>query len=180
LEFGYRSAFRGIPITLLKEVDYTQYAPTFPATIRQTSRWFSGEMNLYSYYRNEKKHSNDRNLKGGFFEWLVLKRYYTTLKWAFGAPLIYLAFLVLIIRYPLTILLAFLSVFFYVYLPFRMICNFTSWVKHIGDRKNLFALLLSGCIRPLLNSCGPFHYFLTTPINKIRRKPGTFVRTPKN
>ncbi|HYT36601.1 MAG TPA: glycosyltransferase family 2 protein [Ktedonobacteraceae bacterium] len=180
LEFGYRSAFRGIPITLLKEVDYTQYAPTFPATIRQTSRWFSGEMNLYRYYTHEKKHSNDRNLKGGFFEWLVLKRYYTTLKWAFGAPLIYLAFLVLIIRYPLTILLAFLSVFFYVYLPFRMICNFTSWDKHIGDRKNLFALLLSGCIRPLLNSCGPFHYFLTTPINKIRKKPIMFVRTPKN
>src|SRR5947209_8252672 len=84
------------------------------------------------------------------------------------------------LRYPLTILLAVLSVFLYVYLPFRMIGNFTSWAKHIGDRKNLFALLLSGSIQPLLNSCGPFHYFLTAPINKIRRKPDTFVRTPKN
>jgi len=180
LEFGYRSVFRNIPITLLKEVDYTQYAPTFPATIRQTSRWFSGEMGLYRYYRNEKQRKNKGELKNRLFGLLVLKRYYTTLKWAFGAPLIYLAFLVLIIRYPLTILLAFLSLFLYVYLPFRMICNFTSWAKHIGDRKNFLALPLSGCIRPLLNSCGPFHYFLTSPINKIRRKPGTFVRTPKN
>src|SRR5205823_366564 len=120
LEFGYRTAFSEIPITLLKEVDYTQYAPTFPATIRQTSRWFSGEINLYRYYLNEKKRSKDRNLKGKFFEWLVLKRYFTTLKWALGAPLAYLAFLVLILRYPLTILLAVLSIFLYVYLPFRM------------------------------------------------------------
>ncbi len=180
LEFGYRSAFRRIPITLLKEVDYTQYAPTFPATIRQTSRWFSGEMDLYRYYHNEKQGNNKGELKNRLFGLLVLKRYHTTLKWAFGAPLICLAFLVLIIRHPATIVLAFLSVFFYVHLPFRMICNFTSWGKYIGNRKNFLALLLSGCIRPLLNSCGPFHYFLTTPINRIRRKPGTFVRTPKN
>jgi hypothetical protein len=180
LEFGYRSAFRRIPITLLKEVDYTQYAPTFLATIRQTSRWFSGEMDLYRNYRNWKQGSNKGELKNQLFGLLVLKRYHTTLKWAFGAPLIYLAFLVLIIRHPLTIMLAFLSVFFYIHLPFRMICNFTSWDKYIEDRKNFLTLLLFGCIRPLLNSCGPFHYFLTTPINRIRRKPGTFVRTPKN
>ncbi len=180
LEFGYRSAFRSIPITLLKEVDYTQYAPTFPATIRQTSRWFSGEIDLYRYYRSEKQGNNKGELKNRLFGLLVLKRYYTTLKWAFGAPLIYLAFLVLIIRHPLTIALAFLSVFFYVHLPFRMMCNFTSWSKYIGDRNIYLVQLLFGCIRPLLNSCGPFHYFLTTSINRIRRRPGTFVRTPKN
>lgn len=180
LEFGYRSVFRKIPITLLKEVDYTQYAPTLLATIRQTSRWFSAEMDLYRYYRNEKKGSKKGELKNRLFRLLVLKRYQTTLKWAFGAPLIYLAFLVLILRYPLTILLAVLSVFLYVYVPFRMIGNFTSWTKDIGDRKNLFALFLSGCIRPLLNSFGPFHYFVTAPFNIILRKPRTFVRTPKN
>ncbi|MHB8597821.1 MAG: glycosyltransferase family 2 protein [Ktedonobacteraceae bacterium] len=180
LEFGYRSAFRSIPITLLKEVDYTQYAPTFPATIRQTSRWFSGEMNLYRYYRNEKQGYNEGERKSRLFGLLVFKRYYTTLKWAFGAPLIYLALVVLIIRHPLTIVLAFLSAFFYVLLPFRMICNFTSWDKYIGERKNFFMLLLVCCIQPLLNSCGPFHYFLTTPMNIIRRRPVTFVRTPKN
>jgi hypothetical protein len=180
LEFGYRSAFRRIPITLLKEVDYTQYAPSFPATIRQTSRWFSTEMDLHRYYRNEKQENNKRELKKRLFGLLVLKRYHTSLKWAFGAPLIYLAFLILIIRHPLTIVLAFLSFFFYVHLPFKMICNFTLWSEYIEDRKNFLMLLLFGCIRPLLNSCGPFHYFLTTPINKLRRTPATFVRTPKN
>lgn len=180
LEFGYRSAFRKIPITVLKEVDYTQYAPTFPATIRQTSRWFSGEMDLYCYYHNEKQGNNKGELKNRLLGLLVFKRYYTTLKWAFGAPLIYLVFLVLIIRHPFTIVLAFLSFIFYVHLPFRMICNFTSWGKYIGDRKTFLTLLLFACIRPLLNSCGPIHYFLTTPINRIQRKAGTFVRTPKN
>src|SRR6266849_5201736 len=180
LEFGYRSAFRGIPVTLLQEADYTQYAPTFPATIRQTSRWFSGEMNLYRYYMNEKKHSNEMKLKGRLFEWLVLKRYYTTLKWAFGAPLIYLAFLVLIIRHPINILLVFLSAFLYVYLPFKIIRSSTVWSHYTSNKKGFLALTLLGCVRPLLNSCGPFHYFLTTLINSIRGQSETFVRTPKN
>jgi len=180
LEFGYRSAFRRIPITLLKEVDYAQYAPTFLATIRQTSRWFSAEMELYHYYHNEKQGNNKGELKNRLFGLLVLKRYYTTLKWAFGAPLIYLAFLVLIFRHPANILLVFLSAFLYVYLPFEIIRKCTLWSNFTGDKKGPLALLLSGCIRPLLNSCGPFHYFLTALINKIRRKPGTFVRTPKN
>lgn len=180
LEFGYRSAFKEIPITLLQEADYTQYAPTFPATIRQTSRWFSGEINLYRYYRSEKKSTHEGKLRGRFFELLVLQRYYTTLKWAFGGPLIYLAFLVLVIRHPVNILLVFLSVFFYVYLPFKIIRNCTMWSNYTGKKEGFLGLFLLGCIRPLLNSCGPFHYFLTAPINRIRGQSGTFVRTPKN
>jgi cellulose synthase/poly-beta-1,6-N-acetylglucosamine synthase-like glycosyltransferase len=70
LEFGYRAAFKEIPIILLQPADYTQFAPSFPATIRQTSRWFHGEMSLHRYYANEKK------LRGRF-KWLVLKRYFT-------------------------------------------------------------------------------------------------------
>ena len=180
LEFGYRSAFKEISITLLQEADYTQYAPTFPATIRQTSRWFNGEMDLYRYYMTEKKRSNEKKLKGWFFELLVLKRYFTTLKWAFGAPLIYLAFLVLVISRPVNILIVFPSMFFYVYLPFKIICNCTLWSNYIGNKKGFLTLPLLGCIRPLLNSCGPFHYFLTTLINRIRGQSETFVRTPKN
>jgi cellulose synthase/poly-beta-1,6-N-acetylglucosamine synthase-like glycosyltransferase len=180
LEFGYRSAFREIPITLLQEADYTQFAPTFPATIRQTSRWFHGEMNLYRYYINEKKHSNEKKLRSLFFKWLILKRYCTTLKWAFGAPLINLSLLVLVIRHPVNIVLVFLSVLFYVYLPFKIIRNCTLWSTYTENKHGFLGLILPGCISPLLNSCGPFHYFLTTSINRIRGKTATFVRTPKN
>jgi cellulose synthase/poly-beta-1,6-N-acetylglucosamine synthase-like glycosyltransferase len=180
LEFGYRAAFREIPITLLQEADYTQYAPTFPATIRQTSRWFSGEMNLYRYYRQAKKQNNTGGPKSKFLGLLVLKRYYTTLKWAFGAPLIYFAFLVLIFRRHVNIVLVFPSAFFYVYLPFKLIRSSTLWSNYTGSKKGFLALLLLGSIRPLLNSCGPFHYFLTTLVNRIRGQSETFVRTPKN
>src|SRR5713226_9102262 len=109
LEFGYRAAFREIPITLLHEVDYTQYAPTFPAAIRQTSRWFHGEMDLYRYFSNEKNHNNKKKFRNRFLIWLVLKRYGTTLKWAFGAPLISFILLVLVIRNPINIAFVFLS-----------------------------------------------------------------------
>ncbi len=180
LEFGYRAAFREIPITLLHEIDYTQYAPTFPSAVRQASRWFHGEMNLYRYYAREKRRSNEKKLGGWFFKWLVLKRYGTTLKWAFGAPLISLILLVLVIRNPINIALVFLSALLYIYLPFKSIRNCTLWNDYTGKKQDLLALTLFGCVLPLLNTCGPFHYFLSVLSNRIRGRSATFVRTPKN
>ncbi len=180
LEFGYRAAFREIPITLLHEIDYTQYAPTFPAAIRQTSRWFHGEMDLYRYYASEKMRSNEKKLRGWLFKRLVLKRYLTTLKWAFGAPLISFILLVLVIRNPINIALVFLSALLYVYLPFKSIRNCTRWNDYTGKKQGLLALTLLGCVVPLLNTCGPFHFFVTALINRLRGRSATFVRTPKN
>ncbi len=180
LEFGYRAAFREIPITLLHEIDYTQYAPTFPAAVRQTSRWFHGEMDLYRYFSKEKDHSGEKKLRNRFLTWLVLKRYGTTLKWAFGAPLIGFILLVLVIRNPINIAFVFLSALLYVYLPFKSIRNCTRWNGYTGKKQGLLALTLLGCVVPLLNTCGPFHFFLTTFINRIRGRSATFVRTPKN
>jgi cellulose synthase/poly-beta-1,6-N-acetylglucosamine synthase-like glycosyltransferase len=179
LEFGYRAAFREIPITLLHEIDYTQYAPTFPSTVRQTSRWFHGEMNLYRYYAREKMRGN-KKLGSWFFKWLVLKRYGTTLKWAFGAPLIGLTLLVLVIRNPLNIALVCLSALLYIYLPFKSIHNSTLWDDYTGKKQDLLALTLLACVVPLLNTSGPFHYFLSVLSNRIRGRSATFVRTPKN
>src|SRR5260370_16122069 len=116
-----------MPFTLFREIDYTKYAPLFPAAIWQTSRWFHGEMDLYRYYASEKRRSNEKKLGGWFFKWLVLKRYLTTLKWAFGAPLIGLILLVLVIRNPINIAFVFLSALLYVYLPFKSIRNCTRW-----------------------------------------------------
>lgn len=180
LEFGYRYSFRGIPITVLQEADYAQFAPTFPATVLQTSRWFHGEMGLYRYYCNEKKRSNERMLRNWLFRWLVFKRYCTTLKWAFGTPLITLVFLILVIRYPANIMLVLLSAFLYVYLPFRSVRDCALWSDYTGDKQSLLALTLLGCVWSLLNSCGPFHFLLTALINRIRGRSATFVRTPKN
>ena len=180
LEFGYRAAFREIPITLLHEIDYTQYAPTFPSAIRQTSRWFHGEMDLYRYFSNEKNHNSENKFRNRFLIWLVLKRYGTTLKWAFGAPLISFILLVLVIRNPINIALVFLSALLYVYLPFKSIRNCTRWNDYTGKRQGLLALTLLGCVVPLLNTCGPFHFFVTALINRIRGRSATFVRTPKN
>ena len=180
LEFGYRAAFRGIPITLLHEIDYTQYAPTFPATVRQTSRWFHGEMNLYRYYNKEKKRGNEKKLGGWFFRWLILKRYGTTLKWALGAPLVGFILIELVGRNPINIALVFLSAFLYVYLPFKSMLNCSRWDGYTDRKQSLLALTLLGCVVPLLNTCGPFHFFLLTVINRLRGRPASFVRTPKN
>jgi hypothetical protein len=174
LELGYRLAFHKVPITLLKAVDFTGYAPTHLATISQTSRWFSGEVNLLSYYSKQASKSINMTL-------LVLKRYYLTFKWAFGAPLIFIVLGVLIVRYPLSIVLVFFSLYLYIYKPFKMLYSFPLWSNYLGDKKNNFYMLvLLGTIRHLFGTFGPFHYFVTIPINKIRGKPRTFVRTPKN
>jgi cellulose synthase/poly-beta-1,6-N-acetylglucosamine synthase-like glycosyltransferase len=172
LELGYRLAFQGIPITLLPVVDICGYAPTALDTIPQTSRWFSGEVNLYRYYRQTKQNF--------FFTWLVLKRYYLTFKWALGAPLLTMALAVLIIRYPATILLLLLSVLLYIYIPIKWLCRFPLWTKYLGDNANLVSLVVVSIIRPLFNSLGPLSYLLAAPLHALQRKPLFFVRTPKN
>jgi len=174
LELGYRLAFHKVPITLLKAVDFTDYAPTSLATVVQTSRWFSGEANLYHYYFSEAP-------KSLFLTLLVLKRYYLTFKWAFGAPLIFSVLMVLLLRYPIVgIVLIFLSVYLYVYEPFKMLYSFSHWSDYLGDKKKIFyVLVLLSTVRHLFGTLGPFHYFLTALINPIRGKQRTFVRTPK-
>ena len=172
LELGYRLAFQGIPITLLPIVDICGYAPIALDTIPQTSRWFSGEFDLYHYYRQVKQNS--------FFTWLVLKRYYLTFKWALGAPLLSMALAMLIIRYPATILLLLLSVFLYVYIPIRWLYRFPLWTKYLGDNANIISLVGAGIIRPLFNSLGPLSYLLTAWLYALQRKPRIFVRTPKS
>jgi hypothetical protein len=173
LELGYRLAFNRVPITLLKAVDFTGYAPTSLKTIPQTSRWFSGEVNLYRYYKEAPKSL--------FLSLLVLKRYYLTFKWAFGAPLIFLVLGLLAVRHLESIVLVFLSIFIYIYKPIEMLYNFPRWSDYLGDKKKTFyVLVLLGIIRHLFGTFGPFHYFLTIPINKVQGKARTFVRTPKN
>jgi cellulose synthase/poly-beta-1,6-N-acetylglucosamine synthase-like glycosyltransferase len=172
LELGYRLAFNGISTTLLPIVDICGYAPTPSDTIPQTSRWFSGEVNLYHYYR-QVKHSP-------FFTWLVLKRYYLTFKWAFGAPLLAVAMTALIIRYPVTIVLALLSVLLYVYIPIKWLCRFPIWTRYLEVKPNVAILVLAGIVRPLFNSLGPISYMLTAPLRVLRGKSPVFVKTPKN
>jgi hypothetical protein len=173
IEWGYRLAFHEVPITLLKAVDFTGYAPTLLATISQTSRWFSGEVNLYRYYNQASESC--------FLTLLVLKRYYLTFKWAFGVPLIFSVFGVLSVRYPVSILLVFPSLYIYIHKPFKMLYSFPLWSAYLGDkRKSFYVFVLLGAIRHLFGIVGPFHYLLTVPINMVRGKPRTFVRTPKN
>jgi len=171
LELGYRLAFHKVPITLLKAVDFTAYAPSSLATIIQTSRWFSGEVNLYRYHKKAPK--------SWLLTLLVLKRYYLTFKWAFGAPLIFFALIVLTIRYPVSIVLVFLSLYLYLYKPFKMLYT-SAWADYLGETKHLIILVLLGSLRLLFNSCGPFHYFLTAPLYVLLGKSSTFIRTPKN
>lgn len=174
LELGYRLAFHRVPITLLKAVDFTGYAPTYLATISQTSRWFSGEIHLFPYYLKQASKSILMTL-------LVLKRYYLTSKWAFGAPLIFVVFGILIVRCPVSVALVFLSIYIYIYKPFKLLYSFPRWSDYLVDKKKTFyTLVLLGIIRHLFGTIGPFHFFLTVPINIIRGKPRTFVRTPKN
>jgi cellulose synthase/poly-beta-1,6-N-acetylglucosamine synthase-like glycosyltransferase len=172
LELGYRLAFNGISITPLPIVDICQYAPTPLDTIPQTSRWFSGEANLRHYY-----HRTTPNL---FFTWLVLKRYYLTFKWAFGAPLLAVALTVLIIRYPVTIVMALLSMLLYIYVPIKCLYHSPLWAKYLGNKSNIALLVLAGIARPLFNSLGPLSYLLTTPLQTLRGKTAVFVKTPKN
>lgn len=175
LELGYRLAFHKVPITLLKAVDFTGYAPTALATIFQTSRWFSGEANLYNYYCSEAS-------KSAFLTLLVLKRYYLTFKWVLGAPLIFFVLGALLIRDPVIgIVLVFLSIYLYIYRPLKMLYSLPLWSDHLGDEKtNFYILVLLGTARHLFGTLGPFHYFLTALINTLQGKPRTFVRTPKN
>jgi glycosyl transferase family 2 len=172
LELGYRLAFNRVPIALLKGLDFTEYAPTPLATIRQTSRWFSGEANLYRYYKQVPK--------SWYLTLLVLKRYYLTFKWAFGAPLIFFALAVLIIRHPASIILICLSICLYIYMPFKMLHGFPRWKEYLGNAPNFFILVPLGTVRPLFNALGPSHYFLSTLLNSLLGKSSTFVRTPKN
>ncbi len=170
LELGYRLAFNRIPITLLPIVDICGYAPTPTDTIPQTSRWFSGEVNLYRYYYP----------RNAFFTWLVIKRYYLTFKWAFGAPLLTVALAMLIIHYPITVLLALLSVLLYMYIPIKWLCRFPLWTRYLGDKPNVTILVLAGIVRPLFNSLGPLTYLLTAPLQTLKGKSPVFMKTPKN
>jgi hypothetical protein len=172
LELGYRLAFKQVPMALLKAVDFTEYAPDPLATIPQTSRWFSGEIHLYHYYKKAPK--------SVFLTLLVLRRYYLTFKWAFGAPLLFFALLILTVRHPVSLVLAFLSLYLYIYEPFRMLYSFPRWRAALGSASNFYVLVLLGSLRPLFNSLGPFHYFLTTLLNLLLREPPSFVKTPKN
>jgi cellulose synthase/poly-beta-1,6-N-acetylglucosamine synthase-like glycosyltransferase len=172
LELGYRLAFYNIPIIVLPEVDFTDYALTAIATIPQTSRWFSGEVSLFRY---SKKALQDRHLN-----LLVLKRYYTTFKWAFGAPLLLFSLIFLTIRYPASIAVDLLVACLYVYIPFKLLYDSPLLIERLGNKKRLFVLVLMGCMRPLFNSLGPFHFLFTRPIDMLLGRPLTFARTPKN
>jgi GT2 family glycosyltransferase len=174
LEFGYRLAFYGIHITPLKEGDLAKYSPTFFSSIYQTSRWFGGEFLLFRYYQEVKQKSWQLTL-------LVIKRYYTTFKWAFAALLVLLAFVKIWFLAPLiSIFLLLLSMYLYVYKPFQLLKSFPGWENYFKNTKVSFSLFILGYVRPLLNSLGPFHYLFFAPINYLRTSETTFVRTPKN
>lgn len=174
LEFGYRLAFHGIHITPLKEGDFARYSSTFVSSIPQTSRWFSGEFWLLNYYREVKQKNWQLTL-------LVIKRYYTTFKWAFGSLLVLLAFVKLGLLDPfIAIFLLLFSMYLYVYKPFQLLKSFPGWENYLGNTEVSFTLFILGYIRPLLNSLGPFHYFFSAPINYLKNSETTFVRTPKN
>ena len=85
--YGYTASSNNATLSLIPFADYCTVPPSTLGNIKQTSRWFNGELRL-AYLKDELLKIRKNKLHSVL---LIIKRYLEIMLWPFGPPLIMLS-----------------------------------------------------------------------------------------
>lgn len=167
LLLGYEMSLRDIFWKPIPFFDYCSVPDNFFVSIKQSARWFAGELVMYRTFLRYK----NKTLKSLF---LLIKRYFYLFQWGIGAPLfIFLMVYPLISKFYLLYLIHFFTIILYVIFIHKEAINIMA-NKGFNFKKKIFLFI---GIKSLLNFLGPFYGSFRLLLEMLRIKPYGFFKT---
>jgi hypothetical protein len=168
LIFGYETNLQKIYPEIIPYFDFSTVPKSIFINIKQTARWFSGDLFFFKSLKFHKK-----------FNKLVLFRYFHIFEWLFGSILLNFIFLFLIINLNLCFLLLFFgTLFFYIFILHFFALRIIQKIK--TDLKIKYINLIFGLfIKAMTNSFGPIYGVFREFLSLVKLKKYEFEKTER-
>lgn len=164
LELGYRLSAQRAPLILIPFFDYALVPQKFTTAIKQSSRWYYGELLAPAVFRQHFRGAN--NIIRYVYNCII--RYIQILLWMLG-PLLVIAGLIIAIPYPFLLIMGVASVCIY-WLLHSYICSY--------GYASYDSLILMP-IKLITNGIGPMLCVVYLALDRLKIKEFQFVKTKR-
>lgn len=165
LDLGYKNSFEGIVIKPIPYFDYCLVPNETITNIKQTSRWFYGELGLINIFFKRKDKFKFNQSK------LLIERMFILLNWLLATPLFVLSLIIILDNQNFILLLLYcISIVSYILFLHKKMNSFFKIKK-----KTYFFLLIKG----ILNSFGPIIGTYKKLVNILFKKDEKFNKTQR-
>jgi len=172
LAFGYYASFNNIFVKPVPFFDYCSVPNNLKDNIKQSARWFAGELVFYQEFI--KTNFKSRLIKM-YFCLLMIKRYFILMHWIMGPPIyLFIVFYSFYMAKNLMFYLIGLFVLTYIIFPYLLIKFFLR-----SKCKRWYNDLTWLMIKSAINWIGPGYAIYRLLIQKMKIKRYDFFKTPK-
>lgn len=174
LAFGYKASYTNVLIKPVPFFDHCSVPLNLSTNIKQSGRWFSGELLMYKEYKLIT--SNSKNVKSKIKSfWKMIKRYSILSQWILGPPINIFIFIWSVIKGDF-ILMA-LPIFFFInYIVLAHLLTLRITKMKLKNKINLIFWIT---LKSILNCAGPWYALYRLMLEKLGIKPYDFFNTPK-
>ncbi|HIH31891.1 TPA: glycosyltransferase family 2 protein [Candidatus Woesearchaeota archaeon] len=171
ISLGYRLCYKGIYPKLVPYWEYCGVPSSIAVNIKQSARWFAGELNLWHEYKliSKKSWSLKRLLH-------TIKRSFYLAQWILGSIII-LSLLIISLLFKEYLLTSITLLFVFLYAFY--LHHITKKIFNKRFVKNGLSLYFYFIIKGLLDCCGPIYAIYRIILSKLGISPYYFYKTPR-